>query len=87
MKRISYPILKIFLILTIFNLVACNQEKISTSTEENTTEINQNQTENHQEKLNITVTIPPQKYFVEKIGGELVNVNVMIGPGIRTSYL
>lgn len=66
MKRISYPILKLFLILTIFNLVACNQEKISRSTQENTTEINQNQTENRQEKLNITVTIPPQKYFVEK---------------------
>ncbi|GAB4302949.1 MAG: zinc ABC transporter substrate-binding protein [Geminocystis sp.] len=83
MKRISYPILKLFLILTIFNLVACNQEKISRSTQENTTEINQNQTENRQEKLNITVTIPPQKYFVEKIGGELVNVNVMIGPGLE----
>ena len=31
--------------------------------------------------LNITVSILPQKYFVERIGGEYVNVNVMVEPG------
>ncbi len=34
-----------------------------------------------QEKLDITVSILPQKYFVERIGGENVNVNVMVQPG------
>lgn len=32
-------------------------------------------------KLNITVSILPQKYFVERIGGEFVNVSVMVLPG------
>lgn len=31
--------------------------------------------------LKVTVSIVPQKYFVEKIGGELVSVNVMVRPG------
>ncbi len=34
-----------------------------------------------EEKLDITVSILPQKYFVERIGGESVNVNVMVQPG------
>lgn len=33
------------------------------------------------EKLDITVSILPQKYFVERIGGDNVNVNVMVEPG------
>ena len=31
--------------------------------------------------LKVTVSILPQAYFVERIGGELVTVNVMVGPG------
>ncbi len=34
-----------------------------------------------QEKINVTVTILPQKYFVEKIAGEKAQVDVMIPPG------
>ncbi|MBM3136608.1 MAG: cation ABC transporter substrate-binding protein [Chloroflexi bacterium] len=33
------------------------------------------------EKMNITVSILPEKFFVERIGGEHVAVNVMVGPG------
>jgi len=33
------------------------------------------------DKLNVTVSILPEKYFVERIGGEYVSVNVMVGPG------
>lgn len=33
------------------------------------------------EKLTVTVSILPQKYFVERVGGEHVSVNVMVGPG------
>ncbi len=32
-------------------------------------------------KLNITVSIVPQKYFVERVGGEYVEVSVMVAPG------
>lgn len=38
-------------------------------------------TENSVELLNITVSILPQKYFVERVGGNLVNVSVMVQPG------
>ena len=31
--------------------------------------------------LNVTVSILPQKYFVERIGGKYVTVNVMVEPG------
>ena len=33
------------------------------------------------EKLPVTVSILPQKYFVKKIGGDLVTVSVMVLPG------
>jgi zinc transport system substrate-binding protein len=33
------------------------------------------------EPIRVFVSIPPQKYFVEKIGGPLVNVSVMVPPG------
>lgn len=33
------------------------------------------------ENLNITVSILPQKYFVERVGGKLVTVSVMVQPG------
>lgn len=33
------------------------------------------------QQLNIVVSIPPQKFFVEKIGAEKVNVSVMLPPG------
>jgi zinc transport system substrate-binding protein len=36
-----------------------------------------------QDSLQITVTIAPQKYFVEKIGGNLVNVSAMVPPGVN----
>ncbi len=33
------------------------------------------------ETIPVFVSIPPQKYFAEKIGGEFVSVSVMVGPG------
>lgn len=32
-------------------------------------------------KISVTVSILPQKYIVERIGGDKVSVNVMVGPG------
>jgi zinc transport system substrate-binding protein len=34
-----------------------------------------------EEALQITVSILPQKYFVERVGGSYVDVNVMVAPG------
>ena len=42
---------------------------------------NQTETPDTTETLNVTVSILPQKYFVKKIGGTLVDVNVMVEPG------
>jgi len=33
------------------------------------------------DNITVTVSILPEKYFVERIGGGLVDVNVMVGPG------
>jgi zinc transport system substrate-binding protein len=35
-----------------------------------------------QKPFQVTVSIVPQKYFVEKIGGDLVDVSVMVEPGV-----
>jgi zinc transport system substrate-binding protein len=35
----------------------------------------------NEKKLQVTVSILPQTYFVERIAGDLVEVNVMVGPG------
>ncbi|MGH8657798.1 MAG: metal ABC transporter solute-binding protein, Zn/Mn family [Gammaproteobacteria bacterium] len=35
----------------------------------------------HAELLSVTVTIPPQKYFVEQVGGEHVQVQAMVAQG------
>ncbi len=34
-----------------------------------------------EDKINTFVSILPQQYFVEQVGGELVDVQVMVGPG------
>ena len=33
------------------------------------------------ERLQVTVSIPPQRYFVQRIGGDFVAVSVMVSPG------
>ena len=37
--------------------------------------------ETAQDTFTVTVSIPPQKYFLERIGGGRVQVNVMVPPG------
>jgi zinc transport system substrate-binding protein len=39
-----------------------------------------------EDRINIMVSIPPQKYFVEKIGGEYVNVSVLLPPGTSPHF-
>ncbi|HUV16566.1 MAG TPA: zinc ABC transporter substrate-binding protein [Pelolinea sp.] len=38
-------------------------------------------TDSNEGRFSVTVSVLPEKYFVERIGGELVSVNVMVGPG------
>ena len=37
--------------------------------------------QNKPEKINVFVSILPQKYFVKRIGGDRVDISVMVGPG------
>ncbi len=39
------------------------------------------ETEPQSERLQVSVSILPQQYFAERIGGDLVSTNVMVGPG------
>ena len=40
-----------------------------------------------EELIDVTVSIVPQKYFLERIGGDRVKVSVMVGPGFNpTTY-
>lgn len=52
---------------------APNQTKIEYSTE---------QEEQERSVIDITVSVEPQKYFVKKIGGDRVNVNVLVTAGV-----
>ena len=51
------------------------------STTTNSTNQTQTSSETTSEPLDITVSILPQEYFVTKIGGDRVKVNVMVGQG------
>lgn len=82
MKILNYKILNFLLIVTLFNLGGCNENKVVEDTASLNSEIGNSPSNPDENKLNLTVSILPQKYFVEKIGGELVTVNVMVGAGV-----
>jgi len=65
------------LALGIVSLVGCGQ----TQTNETTESAQSSDSNVSENRLDVVVSIPPQKYFVERIGGEYVNVTVMLPPG------
>ena len=65
--KVNFNIVLSILLLTAFTLAACSP---AANAEPTSTGL-----------LNITVSIVPQQYFVERIGGEYVKVNVMVEPG------
>ncbi|WP_227381885.1 metal ABC transporter solute-binding protein, Zn/Mn family [Planktothrix agardhii] len=75
---------RIVMLLWVMSIISgCNT--ISTpknSVENNSSEAKQIVNETVNNVVDITVSIMPQKYFVEKIGGKNVKVNVMIPPGV-----
>lgn len=78
----KYKLMNFLLILTIFNLVGCVDTKTQETITPPQTNIENTESNIAEENLNVTVSILPQKYFVEKIGKELVSVNVMVEPGM-----
>lgn len=70
------PLTATALALGLASLVGC------ASPETRETETDQSSTSNSDSELiNVVVSITPQKYFVEQVGGELVNVSVLVPPG------
>ena len=66
-------------ILSLWMIAGCNpQESLATSTVD---AVNMPDKEFSKDAFTVTVSIPPQKYFLERIGGKRVNVNVMVPPG------
>ena len=59
-------------LFTVFSILAVAAALVSCTTAQPAEE---------SEKLDVTVSILPEAYFVERIGGDLVDVNVMVGPG------
>lgn len=63
----KFPILLIHLTISMLLLAACQPASFGINSENHT--------------LQIAVSVLPQAYFVERIGGSQVSVNVMVGPG------
>lgn len=78
----DYKLINFLLILTVLSLGGCNQPKVTKNIPPSETKIDNPASKIAEDKVNLTVSISPQKYFVEKIGGELVTVNVMVEPGM-----
>ncbi|MEC4896122.1 MAG: zinc ABC transporter substrate-binding protein [Oscillatoria sp. PMC 1051.18] len=81
---LSYRFLFVIaLALGITPLVGCNPSEISeTPTESTAPEASQTSNlEATESQLEVMVSIPPQKYFVERIGGDRVNVSILLPPG------
>ena len=68
------------LILCLFFLAGCSPQK-SYPTNSQAAEKTSDVQESSAGAFTVTVSIPPQKYFLERIGGKRVNVNVMVPPG------
>jgi zinc transport system substrate-binding protein len=60
----------LLLILMILSLIVCSDQ-----------ESEDNSQKEESSKLSIFVSILPEEYFVERIGGDLVNTNVVVGKG------
>lgn len=73
-KQINNIILIIFVVLVFF---CCDTDNANKNTHDMNI-VNQNSAK---AKLNVFVSIIPQKFFIEKIAKDLVNVNVLVQPG------
>lgn len=80
----KYSVLSVFItLLLMFALAACGGTTTTPAADEPAADDAAVTEEEHAEgdPLQITVSILPQQYFVERVGGEHVVVNVMVPPG------
>ncbi|MDJ0597810.1 MAG: zinc ABC transporter substrate-binding protein [Crocosphaera sp.] len=70
------------LIVSINSITGCTSTDTTDAVNSETNNNDNQEQTNDQDPLDITVSIMPQKYFVNKIGGDRVKVNVMVEPGV-----
>jgi hypothetical protein len=58
-------LINFFLILTIFSLGGCNQPEVTKNSPPSKTKTDNSESKITEDKVNLTVSISPQKYFVE----------------------
>ncbi|HAC62606.1 MAG TPA: cation ABC transporter substrate-binding protein [Cyanothece sp. UBA12306] len=75
------PMILLTLILGINGITGCTATDTTETVNSETKKNDNPEQTNHQDQLDITVSIVPQEYFVKKIGGDRVRVNVMVEPG------
>lgn len=75
----------VMMLLGMVSLVGCGASQVTESTPESAeTEAavaDSAATADQESPLTIVVSIPPQKYFVERVGGDRVEVSVLLPPG------
>ncbi len=76
-----FPMILLTLILGINGITGCTSTDTTETVNSETNNSDNPEQTNHQDQLDITVSIIPQEYFVKKIGGDRVRVNVMVEPG------
>ncbi|WP_099238694.1 metal ABC transporter solute-binding protein, Zn/Mn family [Synechococcus sp. BDU 130192] len=64
-------------------LFGCGADPATQTETSTSSPVNPEATTPQQEPLKITVSVLPQQYFVEKIGGDRVQVSTLVGPGIE----
>ncbi len=76
------PMILLTLILGINGIIGCTSTDTTETVNSETKKSDNQEQTNHRDQLDITVSIIPQEYFVKKIGGDRVRVNVMVEPGV-----
>ncbi|MDJ0658909.1 MAG: zinc ABC transporter substrate-binding protein [Crocosphaera sp.] len=77
----SLSMILLTLTLSIGGLTGCTSTDPNNTVNSETNSNDNQKQSNHQDQLDITVSIIPQKYFVKRIGGDLIKVNVMVPQG------
>ena len=75
-QRLRWPFSLVWMVMVGVSVVGCQPSPSDLTESVN----NQTPLDSPTDLLDVTVTIPPQKYFVEKIGGDRLKVNVFV-PG------
>ena len=77
----QFRVIILALLLGVVPLVGCSSEPQTSPSQTTTSTEASKSAQSTETSLQVAVSIPPQKYFVEHVGGEYVDVEVMLPPG------